>query len=285
MKTRPFKDYYAILDVPEDASETQIKKAYRKLAMENHPDHNPDDAQSEDRFKEITEAYGVLIESKKRGEYDRFRAAFKSGKGGEYSEFRYSQEDIFKSMFREGAAREIFEELNREFKRSGFRSGNTFFQTLFFGGAVGGLGRILGMIPGPLGRIGTGIRLAHMIGSSLMAYNRMKKARDRAAGKPVSDHDILDTIKSVLTPSSPAAANSADLQFSIAISPAEALAGTQKKISFKVNDEMEQLLVRIPPNFPAGGKLRIKEKGHRHDNKRGDLILTVNLESPQKRVT
>ena len=91
-----------------------------------------------------------------------------------------------------------------------------FFSDLFVGTIVdlflfihvGGLGRILGMIPGPLGKIGLGIRLAQMVGSSLMAYSRMKKARDQAAGKPESgaDHDILDSIKSVFTPSSPAAA-------------------------------------------------------------------------------
>jgi DnaJ-class molecular chaperone len=281
MRTREFKDYYQILNVEENASEAEIKKVFRKLAMENHPDHNPDDPQSENRFKEISEAYGVLINPVKRREYNLFRNAHYSGAGTGESEFRYSQQDIFEGMFREDAARKIFEELNREFRRQGFRSGNTFFEGIFFGGAVGGLSRILGMIPGPLGKIGVGLRLAHMVGSSLMAYSRMKQAKDRAEGKPVSKIDPLGPIKEVFSPSAPAAeSKTTDLNYSITVPPAEALAGGQKKFSYQVGKETEQLLVRIPANIQSGAKLRIKGKGLWHEGKRGDLILTVNIDSP-----
>ena len=146
-RTKEFKDYYKILEVPENATDTEIKKTFRKLALENHPDHHPDDPQSEDRFKDITEAYGVLIDPAKRREYDLFRAATLSGKGPGPGQFNYSQQDIFENMFRQGFSSDIFEELNREFARSGFRSGNPFFQFMLFGGAIGGLTRILGMIP------------------------------------------------------------------------------------------------------------------------------------------
>lgn len=66
-----YKDYYKILGVDRKASEEDIRKAYRKLAMQYHPDRNPNDKQAEERFKEINEAYQVLSDAKKRTHYDR----------------------------------------------------------------------------------------------------------------------------------------------------------------------------------------------------------------------
>ena len=68
------KDFYAVLGVSKDASEADIKKAYRKLARTHHPDQNPGDASAEQRFKEISEAYDVLSDPKDRQEYDALRA-------------------------------------------------------------------------------------------------------------------------------------------------------------------------------------------------------------------
>jgi curved DNA-binding protein len=66
-----YKDYYKVLGVERNASEEDIRKAYRKLAMQYHPDRNPNDKQAEERFKEINEAYQVLNDPKKRAHYDR----------------------------------------------------------------------------------------------------------------------------------------------------------------------------------------------------------------------
>ncbi|WP_322748416.1 MULTISPECIES: molecular chaperone DnaJ [unclassified Frankia] len=73
------KDYYAALGVPKDASATDIKKAYRRLALELHPDKNPDDPKAEARFKEVSEAYDVLSDESRRREYDEARALFAAG--------------------------------------------------------------------------------------------------------------------------------------------------------------------------------------------------------------
>src|SRR3972149_4073639 len=76
------KDYYKILGVDEKAGFDVIKKAYRKLAKENHPDAHPGDKQAEERFKEISEAYNVLSDTKKRQQYDQFRKyGFGSSRG------------------------------------------------------------------------------------------------------------------------------------------------------------------------------------------------------------
>jgi molecular chaperone DnaJ len=83
-------DYYATLEVPRDADDTAIKKAYRKLAMQHHPDRNGGDAAAEARFKEITEAYDVLRDADKRSIYDRYgEAGLKRGAGGGPSGFHH----------------------------------------------------------------------------------------------------------------------------------------------------------------------------------------------------
>ena len=75
------RDYYEVLGVAREATDQQIKSAYRKLAMQYHPDRNPGDKQAEERFKEAAEAYAVLAESEKRALYDRFGHAGVSSAG------------------------------------------------------------------------------------------------------------------------------------------------------------------------------------------------------------
>ncbi|MBP0456009.1 molecular chaperone DnaJ [Streptomyces montanisoli] len=81
MSTKDFveKDYYKVLGVPKDATEAEIKKAYRKLAREFHPDANKGDAKAEERFKEISEANDILGDAKRRKEYDEARTLFGNG--------------------------------------------------------------------------------------------------------------------------------------------------------------------------------------------------------------
>ena len=277
-RIKEFKDYYEILHLPDSANQEEIKRSFRKLALELHPDHNPNDPESENKFKEITEAYGVLSDPKKKQEYDRFRSDYLSGRRS--SRFHYSQEDIFSSMFQGQNVREIFDELNREFSRSGFRSGNSFFQTLFFGGAVGGLGRILRMVPGPIGRIGMGLKLAQVVGTSLYTLHKMKKAKSTKEPDKVnkSENPLINNLKGMFGKNQSENKSTLDMDFAITASPAEALNGTRKKISYQVDGTTEQLIIRIPPKFPSGGKLRIRQKGRTQNENRGDLILTINID-------
>ncbi|GHE66588.1 molecular chaperone DnaJ [Streptomyces vinaceus] len=102
MSTKDFveKDYYKVLGVPKDATEAEIKKAYRKLAREFHPDANKGDASAEERFKEISEANDILGDAKKRKEYDEARAlfgngGFRPGPGGGGGSFNFDLGDLF----------------------------------------------------------------------------------------------------------------------------------------------------------------------------------------------
>ncbi|MBY9002134.1 MAG: DnaJ domain-containing protein, partial [Candidatus Heimdallarchaeota archaeon] len=94
------RDYYEVLDVSKDASEADIKKAFRKKAMQSHPDRNPDDPEAANKFKEASEAYEILTNPEKRSAYDRFgfsgvESSFSNVKPGDFS----SVMDIFNTIF------------------------------------------------------------------------------------------------------------------------------------------------------------------------------------------
>ena len=96
-------DYYELLGVGRDASENDLKRAYRQLAMQCHPDKNPGDKAAEERFKQISEAYAVLSDPDKRAHYDRFGTAPGVGGGFDAGGFGTLFEDIFENFFAGGS--------------------------------------------------------------------------------------------------------------------------------------------------------------------------------------
>ncbi len=112
-----YRDYYKILGVPRGSSADEIKSAYRKLAMQYHPDRNPGDKQAEDRFKEINEAYQVLSDPQKRARYDQLGADYsrwqQNGAPGNFDWSRWAsgggvQEVNLDDLFGEGVFSDFF---------------------------------------------------------------------------------------------------------------------------------------------------------------------------------
>src|SRR5437764_15121140 len=119
------RDYYEVLSVSRTATEEEIKRSYRKLAVKFHPDKNPDDAHAEEKFKELGEAYDVLMDGDKRAAYDRYgHAAFAQGTAGRGGGF-HDPFDIFREVFGAGGGGGV---------------GGGIFET-FFGGGGGGVDR------------------------------------------------------------------------------------------------------------------------------------------------
>jgi curved DNA-binding protein len=128
------RDYYDILGVNKNASEDELKRAYRKLAMKYHPDKNPNKKEAEERFKEINEAYAVLSDKEKRKQYDTF--------GKEGFRQRFTQEDIFRGFDFDEILSGLFGGRGRREYRSGGRGGFDFGDLFGGQGAYQETGRV-----------------------------------------------------------------------------------------------------------------------------------------------
>ncbi len=140
------KDYYELLGISKDASDAQIKKAYRKMAKKYHPDKNPDDKSAEEMFKQVSEAYAVLSDPEKKSQYDQF--------GHDMFHQRFSRDDIFNSANMEDIFREfgIGGDIFGQFFRGGHGRSHIRFGGAGGRGSMNGFGfdDIFGQAPGPM---------------------------------------------------------------------------------------------------------------------------------------
>ncbi len=278
------KDYYATLGVSQEASEEELKKAYRRLALQHHPDKNRGDPRAGERFKEISEAYAVLADPAKRRQYDVFRRA-PIGARSATSDFQYSQEEIFRDLFSNPAMSAIFQEMNREFGRAGIRFDDAFVRQVFFGGrgfVFGGvfMGAPIDMLwrrasrmavnRGSGGSVASGTRADRALaeagsGSLLSAVGRGLAAGFNLVRRWVSgDVDSAD--------------RGLNLRYHLTISAQEAASGARKPVTFMRGDQIEELMVTIPPGIRSGTRLRLKGKGlEGKDGTHGDLYLRVTI--------
>lgn len=300
-------DYYETLGVSPSATTEEIKRNYRKLALETHPDRNPNDRAAEDRFKKISEAYGVLIDPQKRLQYDQYRqlgvhsrpGARPHGQGG----FGYSQEEIFKDFFNSRYAQDIFAEMQQEFQRMGFRFDDRFVNRVFFGDKNIFFQGFFWGTPGTTrvyrytARFGNGGHVHKPHAGSFdqrtrsMQQHQPKGFLEQSAsllGKAVkkAGNYLFDKVVGWLGGSTAhrlkaeSGESVADLTYQLVISRDDAHLGALVEVDLPHMPEGNRVSVRIPPGVRTGTRLRLKEKGRLLSQKtqqRGDLYLELKV--------
>jgi curved DNA-binding protein len=287
------KDYYQILGVEKNATDEQIKKAYRKLAMKYHPDHTKGNKADEDRFKEISEAYAVLSDKEKRKQYDTF--------GSSDFQQRYSQEDIFKGF----DFSSIFEDLGfgGAFSFGGGRGGGTRFS--FGGGGPSGFGGrrrpqqavkgsdLVYEMPLTLKEVASGatktVSFSHEGKSENLSVKIPKGMthgkKIRLAGKgqasPMggSPGDLF--IKAKVLPDSTFSADGHDLNVVREIRLSEALLGGNVTVPTLSGKELS---LKIPAGTRHKTRMRLAGHGlpHMKGSGHGDLYVTIHVAMPSR---
>ncbi|WP_315098324.1 DnaJ C-terminal domain-containing protein [uncultured Cellulomonas sp.] len=282
------KDFYSVLGVPKDADAATIKKAYRKLARQMHPDHNPGDAKAEARFKDVGEAYAVLSDTEQRGQYDQLRAMaggprFTSpGRGG-----TAGFEDVFGGMFG-GQQGGRVRYTNAPGGAAGFED--------ILGGLFGNAGG--GFAPGPQQGVdlatsatlpfrqaveGSTVSLTvegRTINARIPAGVRDgQKIRLRGKGRPGERGgpagDLVITVR--VTPHPVFSIDGDNLRMTVPVAFDEAALGATIEVPTLDGSTVR---VRVPEGTPSGRVLRVKGKGV--PGTKGDLLILVQVVVPQR---
>lgn len=292
------KDFYAALGVPKDADDAAIKKAYRKLARQYHPDQNQGDAKAEAKFKEIGEAYAVLSDAEQRKQYDGLRAMagggarFQAGGPGGTGGF----EDIFGAMFSGGAPAGGGGTRTR-FQTSGGGGGGGFDDILSQMFSGGGFGRrpqapqrgadlaaettlaFRTAVEGATVELGVdGKKVTTRIPAGI---NDGQKLRIRGKGRPgANGGDAGDLVITVhVSPHPVFTLSGKDLRATVPVTFAEATFGAQIEVPTLGGEKVK---LKIPAGTPSGRVLRVKGRGVTTAKGAGDLLVTVNVAVPQR---
>ena len=282
----PTKPYYEILGLTEAASAEEVRKAYRKLALHYHPDRNRGDAGAEERFKAITEAYGVLIDPEKRRMYDLSRRAGVGAAAGDRSgpgPFS-SQEDILRDLFRNQEAATIFAELTREFQRMGFRFDDGFVRHVLFGGRGIVFGGVFFGGPFMWGRSGDREHPGGF-GRRIEPWGPWRQARAGRSDRPGLLSQIGRAIRGaasglgrVVRLALGSGECGEDLRHDLALTAEEARQGARKQLRFVRGAETEEIVVTVPPGVRHGTQLRLRGKGLAgRTGTSGDLYLRIQV--------
>lgn len=296
------KDFYAVLGVPKDADDAAIKKAYRKLARELHPDHNPGDAKAEQRFKEVGEAYAVLSDPEQRRQYDALRAMaggrarFSAGQGGPGGT---AFEDLFGGLFGAGAPGGT----RVRYSTTGTGGGGGGFEDilsgLFGSGAPGGFRSTRSPERGADINASTTLPFRQAVTGSTVTLDVAgrkvttrippgvrdgQKIRVRGKGQPSptggAPGDLVVTVH--VTPHPVFEMDGRNLRVTVPVTFPEAALGATILVPTL---DGEPVRVKVPAGTPSGRVLRVRGRGVPHPQGPGDLLVTVQVAVPQKLTT
>lgn len=268
------KDYYTILGVSENATAEEIKKTYRKLAFQYHPDRN---SGNEEKMKEVNEAYAVLSDPGKRKEYDSLRQNY-----GFYARDRFRQAYTEQDIFKDSDIDYIFEELSRAFGFS--RPEDIFSRSSFYGNQYRNF-----EFRGP-GFSGRGF---FFFGPMPQAYrNMMRESSGRA--EEVSSHQPSLSSRILMKGLKAFQKHVAkkyglelpergkDILDAIEVTPDLAFAGGKVLYHYMKPGNVRDLMIKIPPGIKKGQRVRLRGMGldGKHGGDPGDLYLQVKIRTP-----
>ena len=268
------KDLYLILGVKKNDDAAAVKKQYRKLARELHPDKTKGDKKLEEKFKSVSEAYEVLSDDKKRAEYDEMREAFKGGRipqGGPNFGGGFQGAD-FSDLFGGGGSQDIFGTIFGA--GHGPRRGQDLAATttISFRDSIFGTELDLKLAPqgGKANSVTTRIPGGINDGAKI-------KLKGRGGSGPAGPGDLFVTVNVVKHPVF--SRNELNLLMSLPVTFTEAALGADIKVPTIDGDEVT---VRIAPGTPSGRTLRVKSRGVKTARGTGDLLITVEVQVPQR---
>ncbi len=283
------KDFYAVLGVSKDVSDADLKKAYRKLARQFHPDSNPGNPKAEARFKEISEAYSVLSDPESRREYDQIRAMgsgarFTAGGGGSPG-----FEDVFGMFNRGGGTRTPYTQSDFDDLLGGMFGGGGFGRSTGgfrgFGGPTRGRDVSATVTLDFLTAIrGDTVTLQQSGGRSVRAripagVQDGQRIRLRGKGEPSPDGgqpgDLVLTVS--VRPHPVFERDGLNLRLDVPVSFTEAVLGATIEVPTL---EGETVRLRVAPGTPSGRVLRVKGRGITTSKGTGDLLATVQIAVP-----
>lgn len=295
------KDFYGVLGVSKDATDAEIKKAYRTLAKKHHPDRHPGDPQAEARFKEISEAHDVLADPEERQQYDQIRAMgsgarFAGGSGGG------GFEDLFGDAFGGGRTRTQYSTGGGGFSfedlfggGGGFSAGGYDSGFGGFGGAQGGFGAQQPPAKGENLTTSTLISFDDMLEGTTVRLRRgdgetttvkvpqgvrdgqKLKLRGKGHSGPGGPGDLILTVKVGGHPVFSRKGDTDDLQVTVPISFPEAALGATVQVPKPTGGTVS---LRIPAGTSSGRRFRVKGQGVHSSKGQGNLIVTVEVAVP-----
>jgi molecular chaperone DnaJ len=274
------KDYYNILGIKKDAKADEIKKAYRRLARKHHPDVNPNDKASEDKFKEVQEAYDILSDEKKRKVFDRF---------GYYND-NLDPDSPFNSGASSGASTAGYDFSGFNFEPGGSGNSSSSFRDIFSDlfGSGGGTKQREPEPPKAMPKKGRDIEIPLALSfeesftglTTNITVNRSEQcSRCQGAGDTGGPVVVCPTCKGT----GQVMKTGGRLQFSQTCPDCEGTGRRRQPCSQcngkGVTPKTEQVKIRIPAGVDTGSRVRIPKKGHggRLGADAGDLFILTNV--------